>query len=158
MNIKEIRETLDNTKVYINGKGIELRAKLESFGYCMREKMSYSILPFWYIAKSGHIGGGSNMEDFRNRNCREVSVDDILNIEIDKSYCQFKPFDKVLVRWREDLPWSAGIFSHEDKNKNQINLIGGLFTFERNNVEIIPYNSKTAHLIGTYKDYKDEAI
>jgi len=152
MNIKEIRETLDNTKVYINGKGIELRAKLESFGYCMREKMNYSILPFWYIGKSGHIGGGSNMEDFRNRNCREVSVDDILNIEIDKPKYSLKPFDKIIIRIGDGV-WRPSMYAFY--NAGELHLVGGTY-IDSSCCQVVPFNKDTEHLIGTKEKYKEE--
>lgn len=59
-----------------------------------------------------------------------------------------KPFDKVLVRDADDDYWCADLFSHKDG----INFI----CVGSNWTHCIPYNEKTAKLIGTTNNYKED--
>jgi len=60
------------------------------------------------------------------------------------------PFDKVLVRDDESCTWIADFFSHipTDNNGYQYVTCGGVYW-----EQCIPYNSETAHLIGTTSNY-----
>lgn len=59
----------------------------------------------------------------------------------------FKPFDKVLVRDRDDDPWVIDLFSYY-KMKSIV------YVCMRSSwVQCIPYNEHTAHLIGTSDPY-----
>ena len=61
-----------------------------------------------------------------------------------KPKCEFKPFDKVLGRNEKDDVWEAEIFSHyREGSQYPFHCIG----FSRK--YCIPYNEKTAHLLGT---------
>lgn len=70
-----------------------------------------------------------------------------LGIE-EKPKCEFKPFDKVLVRDLEFGIWYADIFSHINKDDGSYMCIGSSWD------ECIPYNEQTAHLLGTTENYK----
>lgn len=72
-----------------------------------------------------------------------------LGIE-EKPECEFKPFDKVLVRNFDYNKWSADIFSHIDIDGDMHECVGGIWNF------CIPYNEKTAHLLGTTENYESE--
>lgn len=63
------------------------------------------------------------------------------SLNIGKNY-EFKPFDKVLARECETDKWRADLFSHMNEEGEFI-CIGYVWD------ECIPYNEKTAHLIGT---------
>lgn len=56
---------------------------------------------------------------------------------------EFKPFDKVVVRDKEDLVWFADLFSHIDKENNRFACVGNFWNV------CLPYNEETAKLIGT---------
>lgn len=56
---------------------------------------------------------------------------------------EFKPFDRVVVRDKEDLVWFADLFSHIDKENNRFACIGNFWNV------CLPYNEETAKLIGT---------
>ena len=61
-----------------------------------------------------------------------------------KPKCEFKPFDKVLGRNEKDDVWEAELFSHyKEESQYPFRCIG----FSRK--YCIPYNEKTAHLLGT---------
>ena len=63
----------------------------------------------------------------------------------EKKECDFKPFDKVLVR-DDDGVWFAGIFSHL-RGDGQFFCAGGNLW-----EQCLPYNDQTAHLLGTSND------
>lgn len=56
--------------------------------------------------------------------------------------CEFKPFDKVVVRDTEYSTWCADLFSHIDEDYRYA-CVGATWSF------CIPYNEETAKLIGT---------
>lgn len=63
--------------------------------------------------------------------------------------CEFKPFDKVLVRDSNDHEWKAGIFSHYSEGVNYPFIcIGCGYGY------CIPYNEETKHLLGTTDKWK----
>lgn len=67
----------------------------------------------------------------------------------------FLPFDKVLVRDRTFPKWRCNIFSYYDKDdvlKCHYVCISGSYR------ECIPYNEKTAHLMGTKNNYEEEEL
>lgn len=61
--------------------------------------------------------------------------------------CEFKPFDKVLVRQLETEEWRANIFSHTDKTDEYLDhvCVNGRWEF------CIPYIGNES-LLGTTKD------
>ena len=65
-----------------------------------------------------------------------------------KPKVEFKPFDKVVVRDREDLVWFADLFSHIDKENNRFACVGNFWNV------CLPYNEETAHLLGTTDEWK----
>ena len=60
-----------------------------------------------------------------------------------KPKVEFKPFDKVVVRDKEDLVWFADLFSYIDKENNRFACVGNFWNV------CLPYNEETAKLIGT---------
>lgn len=65
-----------------------------------------------------------------------------------KTECEFKPKDWVLGR-DDDEEWGLDIFSHTKIN-GEFACVGAIWK------QIIPYNEKTAHLLGTTEDYKGD--
>lgn len=72
-----------------------------------------------------------------------------LGIEV-KQECEFKPFDKVLVRDGNDGVWCADIFSNYSNNSEWKYKTAGGCSWE----QCIPYNQQTAHLLGTTEKYE----
>lgn len=64
-----------------------------------------------------------------------------------KPKCEFKPFDKVVVRDTEYSTWCADLFSHIDVDYRYA-CVGATWSF------CIPYNEETAHLLGTTDDWE----
>ncbi|WP_414999197.1 hypothetical protein [Desulfovibrio sp.] len=62
---------------------------------------------------------------------------------------KLKPFDKVLVRHAKTEPWTATFYSHRERE--------GHVTLDRRAVwaegNILPYDDKTGHLLGTTDDF-----
>lgn len=69
-----------------------------------------------------------------------------LGIE-EKPKCEFKPFDRVLVKDVNCDIWHADIFSHVD-------MFGRYICVGRSWLQCIPYNEQTAHLLGTTENYE----
>lgn len=68
-----------------------------------------------------------------------------------KTKCEFKPFDKVLGRNEKDDVWEAELFSHyREESQYPFRCIG----FSRK--YCIPYNEKTAHLLGTTDNWEGD--
>lgn len=69
-----------------------------------------------------------------------------------KPKCEFKPFDKVLGRNEKDDVWEAELFSHyREESQYPFRCIG--FSCRK---YCIPYNEKTAHLLGTTDDWEGD--
>lgn len=64
--------------------------------------------------------------------------------------CEFKAFDKVLVRDSNDSKWKAGFFSHYSESLYYPFIcVGGGYG------QCIPYNDQTKHLLGTTDEWKE---
>lgn len=73
---------------------------------------------------------------------------DTLQVEPVKPKCQFKPFDKVLVRDGVDEQWRINIFSHhQEKGGFPYVCMSGVYR------DCIPYNEDTAQLLNTTSPY-----
>ena len=64
-----------------------------------------------------------------------------------KPKCEFKPFDKVVVRCSKSDKWSIDFFSYKVHN-------GYICTGDAWFGYCLPYNDETAHLLGTADDWK----
>lgn len=67
-----------------------------------------------------------------------------------KASCNFKPFDKVIVRDTMDSIWRAEFFSHIGENNRFVCTGGCSWRY------YLPYNEETAKLIGTTHNYKED--
>lgn len=72
-----------------------------------------------------------------------------LQVEPIKPECPFKPFDKVLVRYNDEMVWKADYFSHYKDNDYHYCCIGNSYR------DCIPFNDQTAHLLGTTDPYTE---
>ncbi|WP_418944706.1 hypothetical protein [Phocaeicola plebeius] len=72
----------------------------------------------------------------------------MLGIEVNPK-CEFKPFDKVLVRDYDDGVWKPDIFLNNSDGCNY--MCTGSVVW----AQCIPYNDQTAHLLGTNKDWEE---
>lgn len=63
--------------------------------------------------------------------------------------CELKPFDKVLVRDRDDERWKIEFFGYYDEDEQNYAVSAGIrWNF------CIPYNDSTKHLLGTTDEWK----
>lgn len=76
----------------------------------------------------------------------KADKDLMLEVPEEKPKCEFKPFDKVLVRFSLDSEWCASIFSHKSEYGQYI-CCGTVYN------QCIPYNEQTAHLLGTTNNF-----
>ena len=152
MTKEEARKLLDNTKVYVNGKSEEIQKKLFEIGY--KWYNDTDILdprkPFLYPHSDGYLAWGEDMNEFVVTKSKEVSADFILDINIDKPKYHFKPFDKVLAF---DKVWRPMLYGFQNEDKVYF---ASLAMVPNDKAIIIPYNEKTAYLVGTSKKYEEE--
>ena len=71
-------------------------------------------------------------------------------VDLKLKWMTLKPFDKVITRVDDDAIWTANIFSHVDQYGEYVTIgcVGGY-------PYCLPYNSETAKLIGTTKEWKE---
>lgn len=152
MTKEEAIKFLSNTKVYVGGKSKEIQEKLFELGFSWIEgdAVRYLEYPFLYIQEYNEITCGRDMKHFNELSSLEIKADDILSIEIDKEEPQFKPFDKVLVRDKEDEQWRVGFFSHIS---TEADVFYPFITTSSCFKRCIPYEGNE-HLVGTTKSPK----
>ena len=74
----------------------------------------------------------------------------IVDLPNEKKKCEFQPFDKVLVRDRDEDEWEPDFFlRYEPIPGNFYAMISGAYW-----TQCIPYNEETKHLLGTTDDWK----
>lgn len=104
MTKEEIRKFLDNTKVYVNGKSKEIQEKLFSFGYSWGGGINHTVVsnvnkPFLFIYKDKHFACTNDMCYFTEHKNREITVDEILSLEISEPL--YRPFKNGKECWNE---------------------------------------------------------
>lgn len=125
MTREEAVNFLNDTKVYVNGKSIQIQEKLLSLGFVWNSGTRTVLspaYPFLFIS-GGFISRGDSMTAFTNNELREVTAEDILNITIDE--LKYRPFKDAKECWQEML-------NHEpfgwikSKNENYLNVLGSI--------------------------------
>ena len=103
MTREEIRKFLDNTKVYVNGKSVEIQEKLFSFGYTWNwdNRVKFTKEPFLFISGTGGITHSNDMVLFNKYEYREITADEILSLEI--AHPSYRPFKNTEECWQEML-------------------------------------------------------
>lgn len=102
MTKKEAIDFLTNTKVYVRDKGEEIQAKLFTLGFEWERSQNlikYPNMPFIYIDKKC-LTYGTNVKSFYSNEYREITPEDILNINIESKY---RPFKDAKECWQEML-------------------------------------------------------
>lgn len=115
MEAEKVDPRVCNIKVYVGGKSAELQKKLFELGckwYDGTRNVQNVNFPFLYVNQEGAIQSGSWMDSFIDMSNREENVDKVLAMtpisEGDEA-CQFKAYDRVLGRDREDLEWNVDL-------------------------------------------------
>lgn len=103
MTREEAIKFLNNTKVYVNGKSEEIQEKLFSFNFKWCDgsqkvkKVNYPLL----FLHNGWISYDNNMIFFTECSYREITIEDILNINIGESKSTYHPFKNDDECWEE---------------------------------------------------------
>ena len=110
MTQKEIKQFLDNTKVYVNGKSKEIQEKLFSFGYGWTYGKYTEVRseddPFLLIYDDGYISNANDMCYFTEHENREISADEILSLEVtEPSYRPFKSQEECFEEMQKHNPF-----------------------------------------------------
>ena len=139
MTKEEIRKLLDNTKVYVNGKSMEIQEKLFSFGYDW-SPVNHSVVkhlkePFLFTDKNGNIVYGNDMDFFKKHDNREISAEEILSLEITgPSYRPFESQAECFEEMKKHIPFGW----LKSKQNESFLCIGKVFASQENkNVYII---------------------
>ncbi|EEN82554.1 hypothetical protein [Porphyromonas endodontalis] len=110
-----------NIKVYVNGKSAELQKKLFALGCKWYDGTRYILntdFPFLYVNQEGMILEGHWMDVFVSDSSREENINKILEMipvsERDEA-CQFKAYERVLGRDREDQEWNVDLFASKEE-------------------------------------------
>lgn len=129
MTRKEIDNFLANTKVYVAGKSKEIQEKLFSLGYRWNNYSKNIVVcchteaPFLFIYENKLITKSSDMELFCSHENREITVEEILALEITEP--TYKPFKDKDECWNEmhkhsDFGWIKNKFKNELIHINRI--------------------------------------
>lgn len=88
MTKEEAKKMLTNTKVYVNGKSKEIQEELFEIGFkwigSSENNVSHLLYPFLFIRDT--ITTDYNMITFESSELKEISADDILDINIDEEF------------------------------------------------------------------------
>lgn len=101
MTIEEIRKFLDNTKVYVNGKSIEIQEKLFSFGYEWNngeKTIDNTDCTFLFIDDKS-IAYNNSMLYFSNCPSKEITAEQILSLKLTEP--TYRPFKDIEECWNE---------------------------------------------------------
>lgn len=105
-------DMLKGRKVYVNGQSKEIQEKLFELGFEWAndgKKVVNENWPFLYTSDTKRIQCGNEMVYFSRAKNTEISAEEIISIELEPD-CPFKPFDKVLARYNDDMEWGARFF------------------------------------------------
>lgn len=121
MTREEARKFLNNTKVYVNGKSMEIQEKLFSLGYtweCGETDICHTREPFLFIYPDMVLTKSSDMVHFRNHENREITAEEILNITVDAKYRPFKDKEECWAEMQKHQP-----FGWLKKNNSFLNIL-----------------------------------
>ena len=125
-------------------KYTEALSKIEKNKVYTKET-TYNVEYFQLASKTQQEDFIKKIEAFYNGKYNPIT----LQVESIKSKCEFKPFDKVLVRDNSDEKWTISMFSYYDQEDD----IFPYVCVGNRYYQCIPYNDQTTHLIGTKKPY-----
>lgn len=101
MTKEEAHEYLKNSKIYVDGKSVQIQQKLSEAGFkrvcgdTISEHVGLKDMPFLYVYGSmisdDHFTAGTSMAHFSLSSLKELKADDILSIEIEEN-----PEDKIV--------------------------------------------------------------
>ena len=122
--------------------------QIETYAHCHKDSKEEAVLGLWLNKNdSDELRLATNSEkqqlfDALAKEGKHWDAEKKMIVDL-KPKVEFKPFDKVVVRDKEDLVWFADLFSHIDKENNRFACVGNFWNV------CLPYNEETAKLIGT---------
>ena len=144
------KEDLRETKIYLSNveDRVKFQEKMFSLGIKWNdstEDPSFLDSPFYYIGDDIHLTHSSkeDLVDFEADEYKQIFLHDVLSIKETNKVCEFKPFDKVLVRDSNDTRWKPRLFARHSVEYN------GDYPFETTGGGsyryCIPYNEDLAN-------------
>ena len=117
----------------------------DSINKVYTKETTYNVEYFQLASKTQQEDFIKKIEAFYNGKYNPIT----LQVESIKSKCEFKPFDKVLVRDDPNQKWTVDMFSYYNREDNDYHYIcvGNRYC------HCLPYNEQTAHLVGTKEFY-----
>ena len=119
-------EDLKGTKIYISNEEdrVKFQEKVFSLGVEWRDGAPHeivSVCPFYYISYNYKLTRdcATSSNFFISHPYKQAFLDDVLEIEEPKKECDFKHYDKVLVRNDDDERWKVRLFSWFDPNEKE---------------------------------------
>ena len=155
IEIKQNKEDMEEKK--LNLKPFDIQNAREGKPVCTRDGHKARIICFDSKNEDKTIVAAVGNDCFENLFCYTEngkltngieSDKDLMMLPEEKPKCEFKPFDRVLVRDLDFNIWYNDIFSFRDKDGRYM-CIGNKWD------ECIPYNEETAHLLGTTDNFED---
>ena len=147
MNIEDLK----NTKIYLSNweDVIKFQEKVFKLGVLWKdgskEPQYIEGEPFYYINSNFQLTKDTIYQNdfFKKHEYEQIFLHDVLSIEEPKEKCQFKPYDKVLMRDCNNLPWIPTMYAYSREGEYCYVSISG-YAFK----QCIPYESNE-HLVGT---------
>ena len=141
MTRSEIHKKLNNTKVYLGKHSEEVQRKLFELGYSWgngNTYVSYPTKPFLFISTYNDflLGYSDNLKDFNEDRAKEITVEDILNIE---ETCRSFKDEKELIEemnkhtpfgWIQDK-YSKSLFCISKTYEAGVTINGSNISFDR---------------------------
>lgn len=166
---QSVREYLNGSKIYVNGKSEEIQKVLFKYGFDRKDEsiedecvvvkeVGNTYNPFIYVT-CYIFCTGCDMDHFHNHPYKELKAEDVLSIEVEKSQkkYEFKTFDKVLMC--ADNTWEPCFFrasqsitigAYDEIHCTRYMSMGGLIS-----AHCIPYEGNES-LLGKPYNHEDE--
>lgn len=119
MTRQEFIESLQGTKVYVNGRSAEIQTRLFALGFkwsSTDKEIKYTDRPFLFLEDS-EVAHSDDMNYFSSYESKEITAEYILDTEFEEETPEFTPFQKVLVRDGDEEEWGCSFFSHMTDNE-----------------------------------------
>ncbi len=145
---------LSNKKVYVGKHSKEIQKKAFELGWGWfndDRKVSYTESPFLFFDVNRIIINDNNIKRFYKKDFEEITAEEILAMEVPKEKYEFKPFEKVLVRDKDDSTWEAAFFEYELSDIDYPYVVIGMMIGRK---QCIPYKGNE-HLLGTTNEPKN---
>ena len=145
------KEDLRNTKIYLSNEEdvIKFQEKVFKLGVLWKdgskEPQYIEGEPFYYINSNFQLTKDTIYQNdfFKKYEYEQIFLHDVLSIEEPKEKCQFKPYDKVLMRDYNNLPWIPTMYAYSREGEYcYVSISGSAFK------QCIPYGGNE-HLAGT---------